>query len=424
MSVFIDNNAGGVSIFPDAPGGSLIGPFKFGTNYYVASQGDPGNGNRLAMYKSTDGGNTWTGPLNQAGSHIIAGGQGYWSAAAVGTKVYVVFFETIAGLVVWQFDTTTDLWGGQFTANVVALPSNGTAVGTYNESTFRPGPFVLRSNGSLVFTLIEMENVGGFKYRTTIDICNNAGVFAISDAYCGENGVAGHDLPAGAILGLGDRTHVFFVEYNGKTLKHRTVTTLNAIQASQTVANDLFDPGGVNTQSLLESVGIPTFDPISGTVSIPYKDTNGHMKMANATSADTPVWTTEQIDTTITVLKGGQAVGSTVSSAYYDGGGRISVIFLDNQTPPTILNLYRSTKFGASWSTPGLLIPTGIPSGGGINIQSIHAKSLASALGLVAAIFYTPDVNSNYILSFAAFSDASPPVSSGSTPVAIGVWGR
>lgn len=414
--VLIDNTPGGVSTFPDAPGGSQIGPFKIGTNLYVLAQGDASFSTDTAVYKSTDNGATWTGPLDAAHSFTISGFQGWWSGFVIGTVLYFCFFNNNLGaqITLQKFDTTTDLYIAGAISHAVGFPSNASAVSTYNENTGRPSVPVVRSNGDIVIPMIEMENVAAtFYYRTRFSVYN--GAWVALDVLCGQNGQAIPDVACGTVLGSNDRTHVFYVEYGGKTLQHRTITSANAVQNAQTVAADIFDPGGVNTQSLIESIGSPAFNAATGEIVIPYKDVNGNLKLARATSADIPVWTTEKVQNSVVVLKHGQTTGSQVSAAYYDvSTGNLSVLFLDNQIAPSIVNLYRCTFSGGAWSAPELLFATGIPSGGGTIIQSIHAVSIAS----VFAIFFSPDnTGLNYILS--GSSIAAP--ASGPTGVTVSI---
>lgn len=402
QSVFVDNTPGGVSVFPDSPGGSQIGPFRVNaTTLYIVAQGDSNFSTDIAVYKSTDNGATWQGPLDTAHATTISGGAGNWSAVLSGGILFIVFYNVVGtnNVAIFRFNTATDLYINPAFVNVVLGTSNTNgAVGTYKEATFKPGTIQVRSDGSFVVTLNELENVAAVNHaRTRFDVFSAAGATIAADVLCGKNGLAVDDLHAGSILGANDRVHVFYLDYSTKTLCHRTVTSANAVQAEQVITGAVFDPGGLNTQSLLESIGGVAFNAATGEIAIPYKDATNHLRIARATSADVPVWTTEQVDTTIPLLVHGQNTGAQVSCAYYDDSGVLNVAFFDNQTPPTILNLYLVSKAGGAWNAPVLWFPSGIPSGGGINIQTIHVENV----GLLGAILFTPDnTGANYILSF------------------------
>jgi hypothetical protein len=129
------------------------------------------------------------------------------------------------------------------------------------------------------------------------------------------------------------------------------------------------------------------------------------LRVARGISADTPVWTTEQVDATIVLLKHGQATGSQVSAAYYDSNGNLEIVFIENEVPPAVVHIYQTAKLNGVWTVPAQQINTGIASGQFL-IQSIHVVEIG---GQANMIFYTPDNNNNYILSFATLPDPAGP---------------
>lgn len=344
----------GFAIFPTGAGSWFSGPFANGSNLYAVLQGDvPDNlVAALVVYKSTDGGNTWV-LMDHTHSPVISGGQGWWSTRMSGTKIFMLGYSN-TNYTLWGFDTATDTWislGAALGSNPIGFADLNGAVGTYKEITFRPAMFTIRSDGSFVAPGIQMENVGGFKARTRFDVFSSTFVNVATDVLAGMNGQAVEDIVTGAILGANDRTHIFFLEYGGKTLQTRTVTSANAVIANVQVATGLFDPGGANTFSLAESIGTPAYNAATGEIAIPFKDTNNHVKIARAQSADSPVWTIEQVDSSSTLLINGDTDGANVLTAYYDGNGNIAVVWLDNSAT---INLMRATKGKTGWFTETL----------------------------------------------------------------------
>jgi hypothetical protein len=335
------------------------GPFLNGANLYVIVQDGAGPFNKAVAYKSTDLGLTWT-PQNVAGE-INLGLGGFLSCVQSGTKINVVVASTVGtnNVRLVFFDMATDLWTNVTAAGSFTNSNVSGAIGNYREITFRGCNFSIRSDNSFVTPFIGTEVVGGPTFaRTRFDVWTGA-VWSVAETMCGENGLANNDFCVGVTIGSGDRTHVFYIEYNTKTLRHRCIKSDNSVVAAAQVATGIFDPGGINQFSLGESIGRIAFNSATGEIAIPYKDTAGHLHVVTGISADSPVWTDTTVDVTKVLYKNPAGIaGEMVSAAFYTSLG-LNVYFFETGG----VNLYSVSRPAAVWSAPTLKAALTLPFG-------------------------------------------------------------
>lgn len=177
----------GANIFPN----QITPPVFFGGNIYILLA--PRNTNfPCEFYRSSDDGQTWSGPLDAAHAPGFNNGVPVFDGAHTVLVVYSTEVTVLAPVRITKFDLTTETWG----ANA------GDTAGNYDTALAA----FLRSDGSIVAVLASASNLRSAAIWS-------AGTWT-SEFDISTNFPAGWQADAtSAVLDSGDRLHVFMRVY-------------------------------------------------------------------------------------------------------------------------------------------------------------------------------------------------------------------
>lgn len=395
-----------------------LGPYYIGTNIYMVLVPTSGAGS-LEMWKSTDAGATWT-EVDAAHRPAVSTLQLASCIPSSATVFTVISVDSTSSHPIFNtFNTATDLWGvnsiggtmtfGRWSLGIVPnLGPNYTTGGTGLGGA-------VRSDGSIVAVWDGAENVAArSRCRSNFQVFA-AGAWLANSVLCGLNGQTNDDASCTMIKGAADRIHVFFVEYNGKTLQTTCIKSDNSVVAAAQVVAGIFDPGANTNHCLQESVGQAAFDGTSE-IAVPYKDTNGNPHVLTATSADNPVWTDTKLPGASVVQENpANAPGTQLMACVYSNApGQLSMIWLDSGT-----NLVISSRTSGVWSNPTILTHIGA-----IGFQqTLYVGGAAN--GNILAAFYGAQLNNpvNFFLTAGPNPPATIPDRLNINPVSLPNFG-
>jgi hypothetical protein len=270
------------------------GPFVVGSALYVVFP-DKTN-NKIEVWKSTDGGETWTEQDSAGEPSMTANviGKTIYGCTLVSGIFYIGYSDSgLGNAAIKQFDTSTDLWGTRLdmgatgaATGVTAGPlqlyiitrSDGTHVGLHNGAT--------ETVMGTAYRRIKARYYNGTTWNGPYDVIGSAN----SPIANTLPGTQTHYDVRSIVLGASDRVHLFFT-YSGGGLSQRTFLSGNTF-ANQQIAN-----GGSSTIGVY-AVGIPLTHG-STTLLVPfYRTATSDLSLIEAASADVPTWTLEQISAT------------------------------------------------------------------------------------------------------------------------------
>ncbi len=319
------------------------GPFYNGTDAYVVVCDTVTASPKVRVYRSTDGGASWI-EQHAAGAPTITGDN-------AATGINFVFNANRDGTNI----VITTLAGGQLACRLFSMSTNtyGTATNNLATTTAQTSfavqqriPTVRRSDGSVIVPLQGgTTSVSGKAYRRAFYARHATGSTAVAwtaPAGIQATSTAHHYDIAAIALGATNRTHIFYTRRNldGTTneLMHRTLTSANALQTEQ-VIDGTISPN-------VYAVGRPWFD--GTTITVPYIDADGALKVATATSADVPAWTAS-----VAVSDTGnepEGVNSNPGAITHDGTDWHALWPNDAQT-----SIIRDKTTGGAWGTDATL---------------------------------------------------------------------
>lgn len=339
------------------------GVFQLGQNLYLVCS-NPGQPQAVfpsgsppailaqaRVLKSTDGGATWNEVDTDNGPQVAlsSGSSGLYSPIAA---CYKNSTTVIVGYFVWDyihgdpselrfslFDLTTETWG-------VETTGGPTSTNVLNLS------IAYRSLGdTIVFMYDGFENVGGNKARCFY-VLYEAAAFSVQAAVDpAQTGSSQDYVFAGVVSGSSGRSHFFYAlpdpnGINPTVFNQNTLTAGDALIGPVQVTDQvsLNESGGQGTWSY----GAPVSRVVSGVTQLlaGYIDqTTNFLFLAKATSANSPVFSTQQV--TATVSPGLAGIFNAGLSA---SQGAIGSTF--NNTPALIAT---ESNDLISWGVPGVL---------------------------------------------------------------------
>lgn len=256
--------------------------YEVGGNLYVV--GLDKTNNHVEMWKSTDGGSTWTEQdaanhkaLNTTAANKTA------TACVDGTRILVIYGHPSAGFIgMAPYETTTDLWG-------TALAITATGI-TTDVTTQVPLAVACRGSNDYVAAFASAtESIMGTAYRR-ISVrpftSTTAGTVVVV-----ESGVQQHQDLVGLAVGASGRVHVLYRNATGNTLRQRAFLSSNTLGTAGDV------DASINTVINIYVGGVPTsyIDGADTKVVVPYVDAGGELNVGRFTSADAPTYTTQVV---------------------------------------------------------------------------------------------------------------------------------
>ncbi len=275
--------------------GASLPPIEYSGNLYaVLGFGTTGVDTVVGVFKSTDGGDTWSEMdsashpqlCNTANQRAIGVIKATVKSDGTAGDVLVV---TASGLLnraqtkcYWQeFNLATDTWG---TAAVSggASQDNG-AVGIAGELTH----VVRRSDGStLVIHTSPFDNIMGTNYRRFL-VQRWSGTTWQAQVGFNTTTQAHYDL-CFALLGSSDRAHILFTDATNGDYKQVAFLSTNSMGTAGDIDTTAASGNWVGGHAVMDS----------STIRALYTDSNGDLIEASATSADSPTWSTSIVTAT------------------------------------------------------------------------------------------------------------------------------
>jgi hypothetical protein len=264
--------------------GSQHGPFENGSNLYVVLLDNTAV--QVEVWKSTDGGNTWA-EQDSANKPTVVSDANHKNLYAIkeGTNLYICRRNSTGSgfsVFVTPFSLSTDTW------------QSGTGIGSLfigsHVATASPTFLARRSDGDYVVLYNgATEGIMGTQYRR-VNYARHEGSTWTTQVSVAGTGAQIHYDARGILLGSSDRTHLFWTDANNADLKHRTLTSANALQTIQDIDTAMLSQAAY-------SVGLPV---LNGTeIILPFLNelTNTVLAVARGTSADTPTWSVQNVST-------------------------------------------------------------------------------------------------------------------------------
>lgn len=288
-------------IWPDHRNAN-IGPRESGGNLYAPFYVFSGT-MQLGMFKSTDGGETWT---EQDSANRPTGVIS--TALAVGqitTTLYVLYTPSAVTAQIRKFDCSTDTWVALESGMATSPPTlnaNITGAGA------QPGFLIVRGDGDyVVFHNGSTENVMGSAYRRIKYSRFQSGAWTINVRVDNGTGDQFHWDARAAVLGSSSRSHFFYTKSSSSLGFHKALTSANALQAE---GND--DGTLLATPTAAYCFGNPVayVDGADTKIVVPTDN-----KAWRFTSADLPTLTTVQVYAGVSQ----ENVTSNPSAAVVDG---------------------------------------------------------------------------------------------------------
>lgn len=343
------------------------GPWLIGSNLYALFI----SGANVQMFKSTNGGDTWT----TAGAGVPPVSGKAWvgvSGVVSGTTIHAMLVqaeENNNGESYATFDTTSDTW----TTIVAAIDGPSTEIRGAAGASY--GDVYRRSNGEIIIAhTYKFTSMGSGYARAAWGRWVSGTTLATASALVDASTAAAHDQPRASVL-AGDRLHMFWTVDASNTLLHRAVTTSNTFGTAATIDSTVIG-------TAIQTCGQATaFTYLGNTrIIVPYIDANGDLRVAYATSADTPTWSTALLTST----NRPEYVNSNPASLAYDGTVLRAFWVNDAQTA---IYTASSSDGGATWGAQTAII-SGLTAVQGISTEFIGNSTFG--------ILYTNNGTVNY----------------------------
>lgn len=280
----------------------------------------------LEVWRSTDNGDTWS-EQDSANHPSIPTSLTYRVAdvVQVSTTLHIATLNTSNAIIVRTFSLSTNTWGTSTAAGPVIDQSSN--VDSHISSTAALF-LAVRSDGDyIVLHQGDAEAIMGTSYRRVV-YSRHEGSTWTSDVAVSATGVQTHYDARGILMGSSDRAHLIYAQTSG---------TANLIQNSLTSTNTLISPNAPDSTTVSSGaygLGVPI---MNGTqLIVPYIDSTNEFAIAKATSADTPVWSLQDISATTTTNPETAnsnpgavvVVGSTVHAFWVDAN--LETLWKDN----------------------------------------------------------------------------------------------
>ncbi|HKT90092.1 MAG TPA: hypothetical protein VJQ59_16725 [Candidatus Sulfotelmatobacter sp.] len=303
----------------EAPSAPFFGTLLFGGNLYALSSGGSHTPGTPIVYKSTDGGATWTDISTATLPTNFQSIQQLWDE----TSGVIHFFGTDDGSVTFRmvdFDLTTG-WG----------PYYGTSGGPGNSYH----SFALTSAGDFVFYT---DSGDGFLRVLKSVLHHNSATWTVVDADLGiPSGASISVNPESVIIDATDRIHVFtgrgyYSVSSGDSLSSFVDFVTTGLWSSVTESNT-----GMRWPAISQS----------GDLKMAVLGVDGNpahtLLMTGAAPLTSPTWSIEQV--------GDVNPRGTVDLAVYQDDGGIETVFWPARTSfTTDDNIYQSQKISGVWT--------------------------------------------------------------------------
>lgn len=345
----------GTATVPDWSFG-FFGAVEHGANLYTLGTLQGAGTEAVGVFKSTDGGATWT-EMDSANRKSLADQNRASASAFAFSDTFRVYHTDPTGdtLAVSDFNMATDTWGS---TDVSAESIFGVL------DTFGGIDGVRRSDGSdvIIFQAPDSGGVAVCKYVIRSGVGSWGSSVAIGSAF--QNNVM-----VGLALGSSDRVHFIFREATA-SLYHKRLTAAGSL-GSATFLDNLFSEGRPWGKPLV----------ISGNLYVPYCLDYGvdHPQLAVSigTDADTPSWSG---DTPADDRVPGYAANSFSPFCMVDVGGVPWLVFVGYHNAQDFPNgIWVARRVSGVWTTPEEIVePEALTA-----YEGISAGSLGTTVGIV-----------------------------------------
>jgi hypothetical protein len=350
------------------------GPFEVGGSKYIV--GVDKTQNKIKVLKSTDGGHTWS-EQDAANKPFTGTASNFKSATARldGTSI-VVFHCGVSSTTpqITKFATATDTWGA----------SSATGAQTVQDVTGK-APLAIACRGANDYVVAynsATESIMGTAYRRISVRPYVSGAWGT--AIVVESGVQQNQDLIGLVVGSNGRTHIFWRNQTGNTLRHRpflsgnTLGTAGDIDASINAVSNIYAGG----------ISVSYVDGANTKVVVPYVDAGAELNVGRFTSADAPSFTT-QVVTAVTDNK--PSASSCNPGVAVANGTIVYVLWADG---PFGDIWYDNDAGTGTWGTD-------VEHNATTNVDGINAEKITDAIGIL--------YDDNGVIKYDEYSLGPPP---------------
>ena len=350
---------------------------------YRVSESDTASGNHPMMFKSTDGGATWT-EMDSSNRPTAQDLEGSW-VAVDGTTV--IFMVTRDDTVWWvPFDTTTDTWGTQETIDT-GLSSSG--VEQY-------ASFVKNNDGT--FWVFYSDTLSGANNQIAYRKRTGTNTYGAKSTAIGGNTAVSYTAPA-SIKAASDLTYVFYKDDTNNTLYYRTLTTAGTLSGANSVAT------GTATDNIPHTNAVYFDDAGTETVVCAYADSADILKLVVLKNGVQQ--TTETISSTAILMDPGSVTNGGTVAHLAVNGSTLYAVWADGATGDIF---YRSRAANGTWSAISTIWNSGAN-------QAWYVYNTVYTYGGTVRMGYVYDVTHAVDVSDLYYNEVS--LGSASTPVNV-----
>lgn len=291
--------------------------------------------NKIRMFKSTDGGNTWS-EQDSADAPALSTSANFKSFSAVQVDMFINVCRITdgnGGFAVWRYDTGSDQWEAALHTNSTSMPVNTSVAGVAPmlvgyKSVEATWDYAIACNGQTETVMgnarrrikLKRRSGGGYPSSPGYDIVGSPNT---PDLTTLPSTAVDYDLRAALVDGNGT-WHGFWTQTDDSNIHHRQYNEGNTFST----ANLMGSTAAVTSNSAAYSVGLPVNYYRSGEwyIAIPYVD-SGVLKVSRVKAADAATaanWTnTSVITATIETTNSNPAV----LVADNEQGGKLFLIY-------------------------------------------------------------------------------------------------